>query len=395
MLSDWWYDWKEVWKFHWALLWTDVKYWLQYTFWWNRSERDRYWGYVKSDMVTIATDIRNLAEHYANEAVRDFEAWVFDVLGIREKPRVNFTTQISNLWGSIVALWATFGPNLLTGRYTVESWVQERLALVWGSITALWAKFGYEISNGSYTVVSWVRAQLKGINDSTVALWAKFGYEISNSEFTVVSWVRWKLNGVYDTFDKFWDMFGNEIVWSGYTVAQWVRLRYDTARTQAQEAKTWLTHYGNYYAYVFDYYRDVLQNFLQDPGAFLGPYIEAYLKGTVEKPGPGWFLSLLRFLLNPIGAILDWLKAMHALVAAWLIEWFQENTPTDATLIGELAHTDTLIPTRETFLDRLFTPVTAEDLAFDSLLDQWAIWVSEDLAEDHPYLLPVPAVPGI
>lgn len=366
MLSSWYDDWKDGLGILWKALIANILGYYKYTFWWNSDQRAHYADLWRKNIIAIADHIISLVEHYANEAVEDFEDWVKGLLGIKEKPSKSVYSHITDLWDSVVAIWATFGPEILTNGTTVVKWVNGRITSVNNSIIAIWAKFGPAFLEGDWTVVSWVEDKV-----TAVVQWVLDNYAVGEPKGTeALNWINSTGKAAV-----------NWIATKGGVTAGWVR-------DYGQSTQDWLNGYSGYYMSIYNKYRGTLSSFLRDPKAFIEGYIEDYLKGTTEEPGPSWWSKLLAFLLDPIRWLWAYLEAAWDIPYAWAMNWLIENTPTPEADEADLRETDELIPTIDEWIEGLFEPVTEEEIAFDAQLSAWAEQIVDETLVEHPFQLP-------
>lgn len=388
MSSEWYEDWLHDWWLLWSFIWSHILGYIQAVLAGDEEDRRWHWTSLEYMSETLANQIVALMAHgienvtfiweeWANDLIAEFEAWLMNLLGIEVEPEAPFTEQLALLWGSIVALWARFGYEITRSDITVVGWVQNKLGLT-----------DPEIADPFYTVKGWVQTRLHSVWGSIVAIWARFGPAFLEGDWTVISWVEDKATAV----------------------VQWVLDNYETARLQAEAAATWIAihgqvitdwltdngqnlvdwydSYATYYADLYDNYHNLLLEFLEDPGAFIGKYIDPIVVVPPGEEEPGWLLWLLGLILNPIGVLWAYLELSWAVPYAWLMNWLAENTPTAAMDEAAMRETDGLIPDLDEWMEGLFEPVTPAQVEYDANLELWATQIVDETLIEHPFQFP-------
>lgn len=323
-------------------------------------------------------DVTFVWEEWANDFIADFEAWLLGLLGIEVEPDAPAIEHIANLWESIIALWARFGYAITNTDLTVVDWVNERITSVNDSIVAIWARFGPAFLEGEWTVVSWVEDKV-----TAVVQWVLSMYETARLQAEAAAlWIATHGQVLADWLIDYGEALPLWIATTGQVLADWLA-------AHGQNLVDWYNSYATYYADLYDNYHETLTEFLEDPGTFIGKYIDPYVVIDPGEEDPNWLLALLAFLLNPIGWLLVQFAKWHALIAAWIIAWLEENFPSLDEMIAAIEPPDLVLPDVMAWAKGLREPETEEEKAYVAYLDEKLQHVLDDILPDKPITLEV------
>jgi len=244
-------DWVYWLRVAWSELLHDVRKWTEYTFWWNKDQRDYYWWKIALDITVIGELIWQHAIDSALAVVTTVEEWVTGIVGIIEEGASTIVDRIASLWHSVGSVWATFGANLLDEYLTVEDWVERAFDASWKWASQHWKDAVADIDFFYNWVIDWGSAAATWIVDNGTKVWnwirdnsAAVWDWIRDNSGTVWDWIRDKSGTVYD-----W------IIGTGANVESW---------------------YDEQYIWLSDLYtnkRAELADFLDDPGRYIADWV--------------------------------------------------------------------------------------------------------------------------
>ena len=373
MASDWYDDWKADWGADWWLMAIALEGYFRSWEPWKFLDRAAYGALFEISVDLIADDVKLLGLHYAYEAAGVVTAWVSGELGDKGEEKKTVWEIIFEIVDAIASIWSKFGYTLGTGDYTVETWVAEKIAEAKVDLTLIWDTFGANLIAGKYTVETWVAEKIEDAKQ-----WARDKYDDAKTKAND-SWT-WITTTGYSTAE--W------IATTGKTAADWVE-KYGASLAN------WKDKYIDFYIFIHDHYKNDILNILYFPDYWVIRHVREWLEGTEEVEGQSWFLSLLKFLLRPIGWLLDWLDKGWDTFLAWILgkidKWTasqEEWEEHQRSLIFEL-------PNLAVYAEGLFNPGTLEEReALEDTLQQIK-WVFAEELGDHPPVFPIIPLPDL
>ena len=386
MNSEWYAQWLDAWLELWKALGRNIRGYVWATVYWDEQERAHYAAAIAASCRVIAYEIVALIEHgagevtfiweeWANDFIADFEAWLLGLLGIEVEPDAPANEHIANLWESVIALWARFGYAITNTDLTVVDWVQDKLSLVWDSIVAIWARFGPAFLEGEWTVVSWVEDKV-----TAVVQWVLSMYETARLQAQAATdWIAIHGQVLVDWLTDYGEALPLWIATYGQVVIDWVT-------DYSQNLVDWYNTYATYYADLYDNYHETLTEFLEDPGTFIGKYIDPYIVIDPGEEDPNWLLALLAFLLNPIGWLLVQFAKWHGLIAAWIIAWLDENFEPYEVWLAKQPRLIPDLPTWQEWIEGIRNPTTGDEIAYVETMAEKFQHVRDGIITDKPWI---------
>ena len=223
----------------WQLLLREVRDWLIDLFAFRYVAAAGHWFNVKlyiqsiaflitSEIGAKAKKVTDALEDYADDIVESLEKWATAAVTNIETSVNSILNTISNVWGSITAIWTRFGADLLNTSKSVVQWVDEKIDTAIEGIEGITTE-----------VMSWITGAWAWVRDKSA---------------DVTAWIDEKSGDVWD-----W------IIGAGADVKDW----YD-------EQHTWLSD-------LYTNKREELADFLDDPGRYIADWVVDSLEYIVAE----------------------------------------------------------------------------------------------------------------
>lgn len=211
----------ELWKdAYWHLIWAAV-----YTVLQNYEAADGEWQYFRGKIQTIFEMVWNVGQTAYNAAVDWANPFITSLLN-----------SVRNLWDSITSVWAQFGAPFLSGDWTVVTWVLDKVTGV-----VNWAQFNYDqAKSDAINAWTWVRTTGANVRDWVIVKGANVWAWVSEKGDTVWAWIDERGAFVWD----------------------WVQ-------NYVSPITDWVTKYIAFYIALYESYRDMLLELLEDPETFI------------------------------------------------------------------------------------------------------------------------------
>jgi len=195
----------------------------------NYEAADAEMQYFKGKVQTIFEMVWNRTVKAYDDAVNWANEFITSLLN-----------SVSNLWNSITHIWAQFGAAFLDGFWTVVSWVEDKVTGVTN-----WVQSNYDVAkSAAINAWNWITTTGVNIRDWVMEKGATVWTWINEKASTVWDWIYKKAGAVWD-----WIVVKAGIVWD------------------------WIFTKGGFYTALFENYRDMLLDFLEDPAGFIADYV--------------------------------------------------------------------------------------------------------------------------
>lgn len=225
-------------------------------------DKQRLWDYFRDDIRALIDALIHfdfpLAAKYGRWVWEDFEdlwsnveSWsssAVDALDRWVEGRVNhFQRWLENVNDWIDDLWGSLGTEIAAGWYTAVSWAEKMREEA--KSHAEWLTHG--IRMGWEEVWAW-------IDTKSIPVWDW----ISEKAGVVWDWIQAKSGVVWDWIQDQGTVVWDWVLGAGTAIEEWWQ-------TQGEALDAWVSTYMEFYQDLFDYFRDDVLDFFDDPLGFL------------------------------------------------------------------------------------------------------------------------------